>query len=52
MNKTHIKPVLHYFKGITKYAKKTNVYSAVNEVKKGIQQKFKDLSVEKKLHTK
>ena len=35
MNRTYIKPVLHYLKGNAKYAKKTNVYSAVNEAKKG-----------------
>ena len=48
MNRTYSKPVLHYLKGNAKYAKK-NMYSAVNELKKGIEQEFKDLSIEKKV---
>ena len=33
MNKTYSKPVIHYFTGNVKYAKTTNMYSLVNEVK-------------------
>jgi len=33
MNRTYSKSVIHYFTGNSKYAKTTNMYSSVHEVK-------------------